>query len=344
VLYTVIYRTPRIEQHYQLYFSAQAALVAGLLALPARTYDALNFLLFLLGLQVVAVLPERLALRWMALLVIISSAATVIHRGLVSEAVIPLAFNAAAFLLVGAIGQAWHLAEMARRRNEQLLRELRAAQQQARDLAVVEERNRLAREVHDSVGHRLTVAVVQLEGAQRLIPTDPERAARMIEAMRDQMKEGLADLRSTVSVLRGPPDGAASLPLPTALASLAQAFQENTGLAVHLTLPATPPVLPEPQRLALYRAAQETLTNVQRHAAARHVWLALEATDQQVTLTAGDDGRGLGPPESRGDGFGLRGLHERMGDLGGQVEVGDRPGGGAQVRVSMPLPQPEVMG
>jgi signal transduction histidine kinase len=341
LLYAVLYRAARVERWHGPYFAAQITLLAGLLLLPTRSYDAFHFLLFVLGMQAVAVLPRRPALLWLALLVVVSALTTVYHRGLVPTTLIPLAFNGAAFLLVGAFSQAWHQTDVARRRSDELLAELREAQGQARDLAVVEERNRLAREVHDSVGHRLTVAVVQLEGAQRLIPTDPERAARVIGAMRDQMKEGLAELRRTVGVLRAPRDAADGLPLAPALTALAQGFQESTGLVVHLALPDPPPALPEAGRLALYRAAQEALTNVQRHASARHVWLTLEATDHDVTLTAGDDGRGWPAVADPTPGVGLRGLRERLRALGGEVGLEERPGGGAQVRVSLPLACPE---
>jgi signal transduction histidine kinase len=241
LLYAVLGRTARAERWHHPYFAAQTALLAGLLLLPTRSYDAFHFLLFVLAMQAVALLPRRSALRWLALLVVVSGLTTVYHRGIVPTTLTPLAFNAAAFLLVGAFSQAWHQTVVARRRGEELLAELRAAQQQARDLAVVEERNRLAREVHDSLGHRLTVAVVQLEGAQRLIPIDPERAARVIGAMRDQMKEGLAELRRTVGVLRAPRDAADDLPLAPALAALARAFEASTGLVVHLALPPAPP-------------------------------------------------------------------------------------------------------
>ena len=199
LLYAVLYRTARIERWHRAYFAAQAALVTGLLLLPTRSYDAFHFLLFILGMQAVAALPRRSALAVAGAPGghlrgdhrAPSGARRRQHRSRWPSMARPSCWS-------GAFSQAWHQTEVARRRSESLLAELRAAQQQARDLAVVEERNRLAREVHDSVGHRLTVAVVQLEGAQRLIPTDPERAARMIGAMRDQMKEGLADLRRTV--------------------------------------------------------------------------------------------------------------------------------------------------
>mgnify|MGYP001574446265 FL=1 len=200
-------------------------------------------------------------------------------------------------------------------------------------LTIAEERNRLAREMHDAVGHRLTVTAVQLEGAQRLIPTDPDRAARMIGAVRDEVKQALAELRRTVATLRSPLE--VDLPLTHALARLATAFQEATGLNVHLTLPEDPPSIPEAGRLALYRAAQESLTNTQRHAKAKNIWLCLQTSKDNISLTAADDGVGF-PTSMDGVGFGLRGLRERAAQLGGELRLETRPGGGAQLRFTLP--------
>jgi signal transduction histidine kinase len=240
---------------------------------------------------------------------------------------------AGGYLFFGTFGKALRDSQLARAESQRLLEELRAAQEQLKDLAVAEERNRLAREMHDSLGHRLTVAIVQMEGAQRLIPTDPERAGRMVSAMREQMKEALAELRRTVATLRTPL--ADDLPLDAALQRLAHGFQESTGLAVHLSL-APLPALTEAQRLALYRTAQEALTNAQRHAQARTVWLEMRVAGDTVHLTAADDGRGF-PADLNGGGFGLRGLQERATLLGGTVALEARPGGGAQLSFSLPL-------
>jgi signal transduction histidine kinase len=185
-------------------------------------------------------------------------------------------------------------AEIARNKNEELLEELNTTQLQLQNMAVNEERTRMAREMHDSLGHRLTVSIVQLEGAQRLIPTEPERAARMIGAMRDEMKEALAELRRTVTALRVPIADDASLDI--ALSTLTQTFQQNTGIPTHFSVSPGFPELPATHRLALYRAAQEALTNIQRHAMAEHAWLELNADDQNITLVMQDDGKGIGPP------------------------------------------------
>ncbi len=108
-----------------------------------------------------------------------------------------------------------------------------------------------------------------------------------------------------------------------------------TGLPVHLSLPPQLPALTEAQRLALYRAAQESLTNTHKHAGAKNIWLYLSVADASLTLTAADDGRGL--PANPNGGFGLRGLRERAAQAGGELELGARPGGGAQVTLTVPL-------
>jgi signal transduction histidine kinase len=204
---------------------------------------------------------------------------------------------------------------------------------QAEQLAVAEERNRLAREMHDALGHRLTVAVVQLEGAQRLIPAEPERAAGMVGAMRDQLKTALNELRQTVSALRAPAEE--ELPLPAAVQRLAANFQTATGLPVHLTLPPEMPLLPGTHRLALFRAIQEGLTNIHRHAGAEQVWLDLAVQNGTVSLTIADDGQGF--PDVIEDGrFGLEGIRERARELGGEVDLQAREGGGAQICLRIP--------
>jgi signal transduction histidine kinase len=206
----------------------------------------------------------------------------------------------------------------------------------AEEMAVVEERNRLAREMHDTIGHRLTVASVQLEAAQRLCPTDAERAASLVGTVREQVREALGELRATVATLRSPVE--ADLHLRSALRRLIEHFEAATGLTVHRVLPDELPPLPDAHRLALYRAAQEALTNIQKHAVASHVWLVLSTSDDTVTLLVSDDGQGVTVSHSNG-GFGLRGLRERAAQLGGELHLEPRPGGGTQLSFRLPLPK-----
>jgi signal transduction histidine kinase len=321
-----------------VFFAVQTALVIALMSLRPNVYAA-PVLFFVLSAEVMVTLPLRPAALWIAVFVAVTGVFMIAYTGLVSG-IFSLLVYIAGYSFFGAFGRATRDANDARQESQRLLEELRAAQSQLRQFAVSEERNRLARELHDSLGHRLTVAVVQLEGAQRLIPTDPERAARMIGAMREQMKEALGDLRRTLATLRTPLED--DLPLDQSLKQLAHSFQEATGLHVHLSLPAELPPLPDAHRLALYRAAQETLTNAQRHAHARNVQLALRADAAVVVLTAADDGQGL--PADLNGGFGLKGLQERAAQLGGELAIENHAGGGAQVRFKLPVRDTEEHG
>lgn len=215
--------------------------------------------------------------------------------------------------------------------------QLKAYSQSVRELAVSEERNRLAREMHDSLGHSLTVAVVQLEGAERLIPIDPDRAAGIIIDMRQQLKVSLGELRKTLAQLREPPEAAPKVGnLVLALAELGSTFTQATGLETKLSLPDNLPQLTAEQRLAFYRVAQEGLTNVQRHAGATRAWVSLINDHEKITLVVADDGVGL--PDERPDGrFGLQGLAERARVLDGTFKISRRVNGGTELTFSLPL-------
>jgi signal transduction histidine kinase len=284
---------------------------------------------------------QRDAILWIVAFSLVSAGTLVALRGL-AEGLRGSLPNIAGYFFFGTFANALRQAHLARQNNARLLEQLRGANQQLQEyagqverLATVEERNRLAREMHDTIGHRLTVAAVQLEGAQRLIPRDPERAARMVGTVREQVREALSELRHTVAALRQPP--AIDLPLPEALQRLALSFQEATGLHVHLALPDDTPELPPAHRLALYRAAQEGLTNVQRHAQAQDTWLTLSWAANAIRLSVADNGVGLGSSPHQ-PGAGLCGLQERAAQLGGQVCVEARQAGGTHMSMSLPLP------
>jgi signal transduction histidine kinase len=120
-------------------------------------------------------------------------------------------------------------------------------------------------------------------------------------------------------------------------------FEQATGFMVHQILPDEIPDLPDAHRLAFYRTAQEALTNVQKHAHAQQVWLVLSKSDDAVTLLVGDDGQGLSL-SSEQTGFGLHGLRERAGQLGGELHLEPRSGGGTQLSLRLPLPTGESDG
>ncbi|MBN1660963.1 MAG: sensor histidine kinase [Anaerolineae bacterium] len=328
-----------------LYLLVQALLVVAAMALHPD-WTVFGVLYFILSAQAMILLPAARGILWLAFFLLIVTIFGLIRWGW-PEVLLGVLIYGGGFGFFGVFANALVKADEARKESERLLTDLEQAHRQLQDsarraeeLAVVEERNRLAREMHDTLGHRLTVAAVQLEAAARLIPAEPERAARMVDTVREQVREALAELRGTVATLRTPV--AADLQLGSALRRLVADFETATGMPVHQALPAELPALPEMHRLALYRAAQEGLTNIQRHAGASQAWLVLDVRDRTIRLLIGDDGRGLPAAVAAGaggSGFGLRGLCERAAQLGGNCHVGPRPGGGTQMSFQLPLPE-----
>jgi signal transduction histidine kinase len=331
------------DRRYHQYLAAEMTLVASLTAF----HPIFVILGFTLSAHAMILLPGRAGAFWVAVLMVITGGLLVRETGWFDGLLTTLGVGSG----YASFGYAYYArgrAEVARRKSQALLEELEEAHSQLRtyaeqvgDLAGAEERNRLAREMHDTIGHRLTVAAVQLEGAQRLISSDPRRATQMVETVRSQVREALSDLRRTVTTLRTPLE--VDVSLPHALTRLVNGFEEATNLNVHLVLPGDLPTLPDAHRSALYRAAQEALTNVQRHAQAQNVWLQLTCQPDSITLSVSDDGVGL-PDEPGQSGLGLRGMRERAARLDGELTLASRPGGGTELTLHLPLSPEETDG
>jgi signal transduction histidine kinase len=207
---------------------------------------------------------------------------------------------------------------------------LRGYAAQAEELATIQERNRLARDIHDGLGHHLTVVQMQVQAARAVLGTDPERADAVLAKAQEQSTAALAEVRRSVAALREP---RAVPPLGEALKALAE-DATAAGVPTELALLGTVRELPSAAEEALFRAAQEGLTNVRKHAAADNARLVLDfGDDGTVRLEVCDDGRGADPT---GDGFGLLGLRERAARLGGSVDLAAPAGGGTTLRMVVP--------
>jgi signal transduction histidine kinase len=197
------------------------------------------------------------------------------------------------------------------------------------------ERRRLTRELHDETAQVYSAVKMEL-GVLREGITPPQ-AARLDQVL-DLIDTGIRTIRNVTNDLR--PSLLDDLGLLPALRSLAADFAERSGIRTSLSAPASLPPLPAEAELALFRALQEALANVARHAAADAVEIGISASGGRVGLTVRDDGRGLppGPPEDyeRRGHMGLAGMRERIGALGGTVRVQAAPTGGALVEVSVP--------
>jgi len=317
-------------------------MTAGVNVLPflGVTFTAVYVLNFVISAQAAGLLSRNGAILWVGILALLSFV-TLTQFTPMSVAVTQSIALGAGYFAIASFMVASKEADAARKQSQLLLEELQrshaqlqAYTTQAEAFAVAEERNRMAREMHDTLGHRLTVAAVQLEGAQRLIPKNPEKAEQMVGVVREQVVEGLNELRRTVAALRTPIQD--ELALDRSILRLAQQFEAATGTIVHLDLPATLPTLDDPIRHALFRTVQEGLTNIQRHAQARQAWISLGLGQDALTLCIADDGIGL-PADMTTGRYGLRGLSERAADLGGDFRFAPRPGGGTQIEMTLPI-------
>ncbi len=214
---------------------------------------------------------------------------------------------------------------------------------EGRELAVLEERTRLAREIHDTLAQQLTGIVLQLEAAEALQSRkDGERARNLIVAAREQARLALQEARRSVWNLRPMPLEAAGL---TAAVSLeADRFGSRSGMVVTVRNDGVPRHLAlAPQaEVAVFRILQEALANAGQHSGASHVDVELRASDEELTLTVSDDGSGFdaaieGMSAAPADSFGLVGMLERARLIGAEFEVTSRPAGGTTISMRVPL-------
>jgi signal transduction histidine kinase len=280
-----------------------------------------TLLLLVLAIQAVLVLPRRWAL-------VVAALVPLVHIGMswpenlrqVAITAVVVAFAVVLALLYLDVQQARTALAEANVR----LREYAA---QAEELATSAERNRLAREIHDGLGHHLSVVQMQVRAARAVLPSDRERADELLGKAEDQARAALVDVRRSVGALREPWDS-----VPAALRALTA---ESAGVTASLEVRGAPRRLPGDAERALYRAAQEALTNVRKHAGVNRARVLLDYSGPDVVrLRVQDDGRGFdGRP---GHGFGLTGVRERVGQLGGAVDVRSAPGQGVTMTVELP--------
>ncbi|WP_327380954.1 sensor histidine kinase [Streptomyces sp. NBC_01207] len=218
--------------------------------------------------------------------------------------------------------------------------QLTAYAAQVAQLSTVRERNRLAREFHDGLGHHLTAIAIQLEKASAFQTTEPETAGRAVADARRSAVRALDEVRRSVRAMRAEDD---RFSLATALADLVHHVDAGPPV-VTLSLSGDEHDHRSEALAALYRAAQEGLTNVRRHAGASQVRLSAVFGEDEARLVVADDGRGFpaDPPPGPGPGgFGLRGMRERLAPLGGRVQIEAAPGRGTVVTVTVPrVPAP----
>lgn len=207
--------------------------------------------------------------------------------------------------------------------------------EKGRNLAVLEERNRIARELHDSVTQVLFSLTLNLEAAAGLQEKKPEKAWALVTRSQEMAAEALAEMRSLIFELR--PSALQEKGLASALNNHINLFRRRQGVEVSLTLEGEERLNPE-QELCLYRVAQESLNNISKHARATQVSICLSTQDDAATLLVQDDGVGFDPAARTGaQSFGMIGMRERIEALDGTLTIESAPGEGTRIMARIPL-------
>jgi signal transduction histidine kinase len=211
--------------------------------------------------------------------------------------------------------------------------------------AAIQERLRIARELHDVVAHSLSVIGVQAGAARLVLDADPHptRAREAVAAIEATANQAMAEMRRALGILRDTErSGAALAPLP-GLGQLPALLDQlsTAGLPVELTVEGTPQPLATSIDLSLYRIVQEALTNALKHAEATRAEVVVCYAARDITVEVTDNGPGTSPSAAGTEGAGTIGMRERVALFGGELQVGPRPHGGYAVRVCLPLPAEE---
>lgn len=255
-----------------------------------------------------------------------------------------LAFSFA-MLFVPLIASVIYRDDESRRNTEQLLTDLKishlklqAYTEQVADLAAAEERNRLARDIHDSLGHHLTAINIQLEKALSYQDRDAQETAQAIQDAKEAAANALSDVRHSVGTLR---KAESEFSLRASLEKLIHGICDDT-LRVNLIYEGSEAGYSRSTLMILYRAAQEGLTNVQKHAHASEVELTIELGENEATMILSDNGQGFDmetlqqSQSTQPPGFGLRGIRERLDLVRGRIALNSQSQRGTEIRIVVP--------
>ena len=332
--------TPPRRAH--AYFAAQTVLFGTLLVFAPTGRAQFSLPFFIIGSQAMMFFPLRTSILWLGIFVAVTGGDFIWVSGVPNGLIEFFPFLSGYFFL-GIISYLWTQTDAARRKSQTLLAELETAHAQLRqsaarieELAVADERNRIAREIHDTLGHTLTALDVQLELLVRLPPEKNGARQQAAGNARQLVKQGLADVRRAVQALR--PVALETFSLPEAIGALVQDFRRTTGVAVTWRVTDDVDALPTRFALPLYRAAQEALTNIQRHAPTTpRVTMQLEDAPNTIRLCV-ENAPPREPPDPAHTGgrVGLAGLRERARALGGTFRAEPTPAGGFTVEMTLP--------
>ncbi|MEA4822623.1 MAG: sensor histidine kinase [Clostridiaceae bacterium] len=220
-----------------------------------------------------------------------------------------------------------------KQKNKQLenaYQKLRETSVDLEEVTILRERNRIAREIHDTVGHTLTTVLIEMEAAQRLMQRDPVLAEEKYVLAKNQVRKGLGDLRESVSVLK---TGHEIMTLESSLRLMIDETIRHTGVFVRADISALP-MMTEQQEKVIYRALQEGFTNGIRHGGSTAFVFQLKYEAAHISFYLQDNGRGT---DRIVFGFGLTAMQQRVREAGGEFHIDSRPGDGCTISFCIPV-------
>ncbi|MGW8251244.1 MAG: sensor histidine kinase [Anaerolineales bacterium] len=328
----------RLSGYRRVYLSLQFALVViMMLVMPA--IDFLPTLLYPLCFQAVMFFGRREGFIWIG-----AFALSIVYPVMLGwewqvEGLAIVLLDGVACFLVGSFAHLIRRADAANQANQRLTAELQEAYRKLQDdaarseeLAALQERNRMARELHDSVTQTIFSMNLTVQAARILIDKDLTRCAEQLDRLQELARSAVAEIQALVSQLR--PSALASGSLPAALQRLVEERQQRDGLQIALEISGERD-FPQSALTSLYRIAQEALNNISKHAGVTQAAVRLHLDSQPAYLEIEDQGRGFEPGSAARDldHIGLAGMADRARELGWRLEVDSQPGRGTRIRV-----------
>lgn len=324
LLYRFIFGGGIYEKRPMLYFGAQWVVLVLLLFVKVSSSDSLSFLFLFASIHAALVLTRRAATFWVMAYYLTVSAAVLITRG--SDGLFAAAFYFVTYIVCGVFGTILQQAELAREHNQQLVEELQSTQKKLQELAVVDERNRLARDLHDSVKQQVFAISMQLSAAKTSLSESDKAYASVTQAERLAQQAG-AELTTLIQELR--PPILARKDLSAAVKELIVEWSRQNEVEVEAKVEEGLSASVNVEQ-ALFRVTQEALSNVARHSKANKVLVILVAENDEIVLTIEDNGMGFDLNNAR-KGVGLDSMRERLEKVGGQLDVSSQRKNGTHI-------------
>jgi signal transduction histidine kinase len=330
--------TPRLQGYPALYLIIQTGLVMGMM-LTIPSMDFLPSLFLPLSFLAVIFMGRRRGFLWISAFILLMAGPLLVGWEWQLPGIAILVINGIACFFVGSYAHLIQRAQQAQTTNQELLSEVQVAYRKLQDhaaqveeLAILQERRRMARELHDSVTQTIFSINLTVQAARLLTDKDPDQVRGQLERVQELAHSAMGEIQVLVEQLR--PRTLTADGLPTALRRLSAERQKRDGLLVRLEIHEGQE-LPPPVTIGLYRIVQEALNNITKHAGVREAEVRLDMESHPASLEVEDHGCGFEPDQAARDieHVGLAGMADRARELGWRLEISSAPGVGTRIRV-----------